>query len=215
MPPASPFTPQRFLNDYGLQWVGEPMDQEESEDRAVSEEEETDWMTAKKFWKPGTERARPAPLQIPLFVPGHQHNGPPREPTPRSDSRKGRPRPQSLTTWPACCVFPNVTSVCCLSVKGSRDPGLHDASSLIAQLTESSFRTAAFKEQSLCSGSPSSIPRLGPLVDHFAGSSMRQTIDMICFPGLQHLSRLTQWLVSRGVPPTPPPLDLGHRPGHF
>ncbi|XP_077881799.1 UBX domain-containing protein 11 isoform X12 [Ictidomys tridecemlineatus] len=45
---------ERFLNDYGLQWVGEPMDQEDSEDKTVSEEEERDWMTAKKFWKPGS-----------------------------------------------------------------------------------------------------------------------------------------------------------------
>ncbi|XP_042636209.1 UBX domain-containing protein 11 [Orycteropus afer afer] len=44
---------ERFLNDYGLQWVGEPTDQEDSEDKAVSEESGKDWMTAKKFWKPG------------------------------------------------------------------------------------------------------------------------------------------------------------------
>ncbi|MBV97424.1 UBX domain-containing protein 11, partial [Eschrichtius robustus] len=39
---------ERFLGDYGLQWVGEPMDKEDSEDG------ERDWMTAKKFWKPGS-----------------------------------------------------------------------------------------------------------------------------------------------------------------
>nr|XP_004657365.1 UBX domain-containing protein 11 isoform X3 [Jaculus jaculus] len=44
---------ERFLNDYGLQWVGEPMDQEESEEKAVTDNHERDWMTAKKFWKPG------------------------------------------------------------------------------------------------------------------------------------------------------------------
>ncbi|XP_024622548.1 UBX domain-containing protein 11 isoform X1 [Neophocaena asiaeorientalis asiaeorientalis] len=37
---------ERFLGDYGLQWVGEPMHEEDSEDG------ERDWMTAKKFWKP-------------------------------------------------------------------------------------------------------------------------------------------------------------------
>ncbi|XP_077881795.1 UBX domain-containing protein 11 isoform X10 [Ictidomys tridecemlineatus] len=50
---------ERFLNDYGLQWVGEPMDQEDSEDKTVSEEEERDWMTAKKFWKPGDSLVPP------------------------------------------------------------------------------------------------------------------------------------------------------------
>ncbi|XP_070239339.1 UBX domain-containing protein 11 isoform X4 [Bos mutus] len=44
---------ERFLGDYGLQWVGEPMDQEDSEDG------EKDWMTAKKFWKPGDSLVPP------------------------------------------------------------------------------------------------------------------------------------------------------------
>ncbi|XP_019836293.1 UBX domain-containing protein 11 isoform X5 [Bos indicus] len=44
---------ERFLGDYGLQWVGEPMDQEDSEDG------ERDWMTAKKFWKPGDSLVPP------------------------------------------------------------------------------------------------------------------------------------------------------------
>ncbi|XP_051027530.1 UBX domain-containing protein 11 [Acomys russatus] len=44
---------ERFLSDYGLQWVGEPMDQENAEEKAVSENDEQDWMKAKKFWKPG------------------------------------------------------------------------------------------------------------------------------------------------------------------
>ncbi|XP_063143218.1 UBX domain-containing protein 11 isoform X11 [Rattus norvegicus] len=43
---------ERFLNDYGLQWVGEPMDQENSEGKIISESDERDWMKAKKFWKP-------------------------------------------------------------------------------------------------------------------------------------------------------------------
>ncbi|XP_047382193.1 UBX domain-containing protein 11 isoform X2 [Sciurus carolinensis] len=47
---------ERFLNDYGLQWVGEPMDQENS---VLSEYEDTDWMTAKKFWKPGDSLVPP------------------------------------------------------------------------------------------------------------------------------------------------------------
>ncbi|XP_004592421.2 UBX domain-containing protein 11 [Ochotona princeps] len=42
---------ERFLSDYGLHWVGEPMDQEDSE--ADMEDGGKDWMTAKKFWKPG------------------------------------------------------------------------------------------------------------------------------------------------------------------
>ncbi|XP_070315069.1 UBX domain-containing protein 11 isoform X3 [Odocoileus virginianus] len=44
---------ERFLGDYGLQWVGEPTDQEDSEDG------ERDWMTAKKFWKPGDSLVPP------------------------------------------------------------------------------------------------------------------------------------------------------------
>uniref|UniRef100_A0A8D0XB86 UBX domain-containing protein 11 n=1 Tax=Sus scrofa TaxID=9823 RepID=A0A8D0XB86_PIG len=44
---------ERFLGDYGLQWVGEPVDQEDSEDN------ERDWMTAKKFWKPGDSLVPP------------------------------------------------------------------------------------------------------------------------------------------------------------
>ncbi|KAB0400495.1 hypothetical protein E2I00_017396, partial [Balaenoptera physalus] len=44
---------QRFLGDYGLQWVGEPMAEEDSEDG------ERDWMTAKKFWKPGDSLVPP------------------------------------------------------------------------------------------------------------------------------------------------------------
>uniref|UniRef100_A0A8C8ZLG4 UBX domain-containing protein 11 n=1 Tax=Prolemur simus TaxID=1328070 RepID=A0A8C8ZLG4_PROSS len=43
----------RFLSDYGMQWVGEPMDQEDSESKIVPEDGQRDWMTAKKFWKPG------------------------------------------------------------------------------------------------------------------------------------------------------------------
>ncbi|EAX07823.1 UBX domain containing 5, isoform CRA_a [Homo sapiens] len=50
---------ERFLSDYGLQWVGEPMDQEDSESKTVSEHGERDWMTAKKFWKPGDSLAPP------------------------------------------------------------------------------------------------------------------------------------------------------------
>ncbi|XP_013375089.1 PREDICTED: UBX domain-containing protein 11 isoform X5 [Chinchilla lanigera] len=50
---------ERFLNDYGLQWVGEPMDQEDAEDKAVSEDDKRDWMTAKKFWKPGDSLVPP------------------------------------------------------------------------------------------------------------------------------------------------------------
>ncbi|XP_061042929.1 UBX domain-containing protein 11 isoform X2 [Eubalaena glacialis] len=46
---------ERFLGDYGLQWVGEPMGEEDSEDG------ERDWMTAKKFWKPGDS---PVPPQV-------------------------------------------------------------------------------------------------------------------------------------------------------
>ncbi|XP_044891287.1 UBX domain-containing protein 11 isoform X2 [Felis catus] len=50
---------ERFLSDYGLQWVGEPEDQEDSEDNSDSEDGNTDWMTAKKFWKPGDSLAPP------------------------------------------------------------------------------------------------------------------------------------------------------------
>lgn len=44
---------ERFLADYGLLWVGEPTDQEDSE------ENERDWMTNMKFWKPGDSLAPP------------------------------------------------------------------------------------------------------------------------------------------------------------
>uniref|UniRef100_A0A8C3YEX1 UBX domain-containing protein 11 n=1 Tax=Catagonus wagneri TaxID=51154 RepID=A0A8C3YEX1_9CETA len=50
---------ERFLGDYGLQWVGEPTDQEDSEDKLDSEDNERDWMTAKKFWKPGDSLVPP------------------------------------------------------------------------------------------------------------------------------------------------------------
>lgn len=55
-PATFPFSPpQRFLSDYGLLWVGEPAneDNEDSEDKSDSEDDNRDWMTAKKFWKPG------------------------------------------------------------------------------------------------------------------------------------------------------------------
>ncbi|XP_073937015.1 UBX domain-containing protein 11 isoform X3 [Castor canadensis] len=48
-----------FLSDYGLHWVGELMDQEDSEDKIISENDERDWMTAKKFWKPGDSLVLP------------------------------------------------------------------------------------------------------------------------------------------------------------
>uniref|UniRef100_A0A8C0R5B0 UBX domain-containing protein 11 n=1 Tax=Canis lupus dingo TaxID=286419 RepID=A0A8C0R5B0_CANLU len=50
---------QRFLGDYGLQWVGEPADDEDSEDQSDSEDGKRDWMTAKKLWKPGDSLAPP------------------------------------------------------------------------------------------------------------------------------------------------------------
>ncbi|XP_039710837.1 UBX domain-containing protein 11 isoform X2 [Pteropus medius] len=50
---------ERFLSDYGLQWVGEPMDQEDSEDHTDSEGSKRDWMTVKKFWKPGDSLVPP------------------------------------------------------------------------------------------------------------------------------------------------------------
>ncbi|XP_047581917.1 UBX domain-containing protein 11 isoform X4 [Lutra lutra] len=50
---------ERFLSDYGLQWVGESVDQEGSDNQADSENGKRDWMTAKKFWKPGDSLAPP------------------------------------------------------------------------------------------------------------------------------------------------------------
>ncbi|XP_059546691.1 UBX domain-containing protein 11 isoform X2 [Myotis daubentonii] len=49
---------ERFLGDYGLQWVGEPRDREDSEDM-TSSEDDRDWMTAKKFWKPADSLVPP------------------------------------------------------------------------------------------------------------------------------------------------------------
>ncbi|XP_004394846.1 PREDICTED: UBX domain-containing protein 11 [Odobenus rosmarus divergens] len=50
---------ERFLGDYGLQWVGEPVDQADSDDQSDSEDGKRDWMTTKKFWKPGDSLAPP------------------------------------------------------------------------------------------------------------------------------------------------------------
>ncbi|XP_066231610.1 UBX domain-containing protein 11 isoform X2 [Saccopteryx leptura] len=50
---------ERFLGDYGLQWVGEPMDQDDSEHSTHSEDDKRDWMTAMKFWKPGDSLVAP------------------------------------------------------------------------------------------------------------------------------------------------------------
>lgn len=49
---------ERFLGDYGLQWVGEPRDHVESEDIANSEDDK-EWMIAKKFWKPADSLVPP------------------------------------------------------------------------------------------------------------------------------------------------------------
>ncbi|KAK2488865.1 hypothetical protein MC885_010037 [Smutsia gigantea] len=49
---------ERFLGDYGLLWVGEPVD-EEDEDESGSEDSRRDWMTTKKFWKPGDSLVPP------------------------------------------------------------------------------------------------------------------------------------------------------------
>ncbi|KAK1340339.1 hypothetical protein QTO34_018907 [Cnephaeus nilssonii] len=49
---------ERFLGDYGLQWVGEPRDREDSEDMTSSEDDK-DWMIAKKFWKPADSLVPP------------------------------------------------------------------------------------------------------------------------------------------------------------
>ncbi|XP_028011064.2 UBX domain-containing protein 11 [Eptesicus fuscus] len=49
---------ERFLGDYGLQWVGEPRDHEDSEDMTSSEDDK-DWMIAKKFWKPADSLVPP------------------------------------------------------------------------------------------------------------------------------------------------------------
>ncbi|XP_035881450.1 UBX domain-containing protein 11 isoform X4 [Phyllostomus discolor] len=51
---------ERFLGDYGLRWVGEPTDQEDSEDSTGSEDDDKrDWMKANKFWKPGDSLVPP------------------------------------------------------------------------------------------------------------------------------------------------------------
>lgn len=50
------------------------MDQENSEEKTVSENDERDWMKAKKFWKPGRASALPAPrpAQLPEGLPFFQ-----------------------------------------------------------------------------------------------------------------------------------------------
>nr|KAF6445546.1 UBX domain protein 11 [Molossus molossus] len=63
---------ERFLGDYGLQWVGEPMDEEDSEDITGSENDKRDWMTAKKFWKPALPPRHNGwllPLRTPAPIP--------------------------------------------------------------------------------------------------------------------------------------------------
>lgn len=61
---------ERFLGDYGLQWVGEPADDEDSEDQSDSEDGKRDWMTAKKLWKPGRVGG-PPPTPSTKGVPQH------------------------------------------------------------------------------------------------------------------------------------------------
>ncbi|XP_032969148.1 UBX domain-containing protein 11 [Rhinolophus ferrumequinum] len=50
---------ERFLSDYGLQWVGDPVDQEDPVDSTDSKDGRRDRMTAKKFWKPGDSLVPP------------------------------------------------------------------------------------------------------------------------------------------------------------
>lgn len=57
---------ERFLGDYGLLWVGEPVD-EEDEDGSGPEDSTRDRMTAKKFWKPGVARACSSHSQPPVL----------------------------------------------------------------------------------------------------------------------------------------------------
>ncbi|XP_058991496.1 UBX domain-containing protein 11 isoform X10 [Mustela lutreola] len=60
---------ERFLGDYGLKWVGESADQEGSDNQADSEDGKRDWMTAKKFWKPGSKMTPEKFLnRLPKFV---------------------------------------------------------------------------------------------------------------------------------------------------
>ncbi|XP_036770747.2 UBX domain-containing protein 11 isoform X4 [Manis pentadactyla] len=49
---------ERFLGDYGLLWVGEPVDEEDG-DGSGPEDSTRDRMTAKKFWKPGDSLVPP------------------------------------------------------------------------------------------------------------------------------------------------------------
>lgn len=48
------------------------MDQENSEENIVSENDEQDWMKAKKFWKPGRTSALAPTHQLPEGLPVFQ-----------------------------------------------------------------------------------------------------------------------------------------------
>lgn len=48
------------------------MDQENSEEKTVSENDERDWMKAKKFWKPGRASALAPTYQLPEGLPVFQ-----------------------------------------------------------------------------------------------------------------------------------------------
>lgn len=50
------------------------MDQENSEEKTVSENDERDWMKAKKFWKPGRASSLAPILQLPDGLPLSQRS---------------------------------------------------------------------------------------------------------------------------------------------
>lgn len=52
------------------------MDQEDSEEKIVSENDERDWMKAKKFWKPGTVEHLPWPPSSNSLLACHSPRGP-------------------------------------------------------------------------------------------------------------------------------------------
>jgi hypothetical protein len=51
------------------------MDQEDSEDKIISENDERDWMTAKKFWKPGRV-GLPQPPSVASYCPAALQKAP-------------------------------------------------------------------------------------------------------------------------------------------
>lgn len=95
------------------------MDQENSEGKPVSENDERDWMKAKKFWKPGKASARALPTTLIACHLPEAHSLKPWHPN--NGVRWGMWVTQHLVRERKAKVsLPGLSSVSCASAKGSR-----------------------------------------------------------------------------------------------